>query len=71
MNKYTVILIRPDYIGDSADPVDHCIERVVEANPDDAVVQAQNDAALADGNIENATNYYALTVIAGHPEILK
>lgn len=68
MNKYTVILLRPDYIADTFG-YDVYIDHVVanDADADGAVLSAQLDVFSADGDIaDDHLDYHPLAVFRGH-----
>ena len=66
MNKYTVILLRPDYIADTFGH-DTYIAHVTASDADNAVLSAQLDVFSADGErADDHRNYHPLAVFRGH-----
>lgn len=66
MNKYTVILLRPDYIADTFG-YDIYIGHVTASDADNAVLSAQLDVFSADGDIaDDHLDYHPLAVFRGH-----
>jgi hypothetical protein len=62
--KYTVILLRPDYVADVFGQ-DTYLAHVEASVSSDAVIRAQIEAnEQDDGN--NSLDYYPLAVFAGH-----
>lgn len=66
MNKYTVILLRPDYIADTFGH-DTYIAHVTASDADNAVLSAQLDVFGADGEqADDYRDYHPLAVFRGH-----
>ena len=66
MNKYTVILLRPDYIADTFGH-DIYIAHVTASDADNAVLSAQLDVFGADGvRADDPRDYHPLAVFVGH-----
>ena len=66
MNKYTVILLRSDYIADTFGH-DIYIGHVTTSDADNAVLSAQLDVFSADGDIaDDHLDYHPLAVFVGH-----
>ena len=66
MNKYTVILLRPDYIADTFGH-DVYIDHVVANDADGAVLSAQLDVFSVDGDqADDHRDYHPLAVFRGH-----
>lgn len=66
MNKYTVILLRPDYIADTFGH-DIYIAHVTASDADNAVLSAQLDVFGADGvRADDPSDYHPLAVFVGH-----
>jgi len=66
MNKYTVILLRPDYIADTFGH-DTYIAHVTASDADNAVLSAQLDVFGADGErADDRRDYHPLAVFRGH-----
>lgn len=73
MPKFTVILLRPDYIADSATPTDIFTDYVNTRGPARAVLKAQARAAAFDRVEEcggSPADYHPIAVFRGHLEHL-
>lgn len=74
--KYTVVLLRPDYIADDYGK-DIYIAHVEAINPDDAIIEAQRQAWAADiydgtNGEDGDPNDYALSVMfEGHLDAVR
>lgn len=68
MNKYTVIILYPDYMQDSGRET--FTAHVVAANPDDALSMSRRQAcdANSDQEIDDPTDFALLAVYLGHHE---
>lgn len=65
MSKYTVLLLRPDYIAEST--VDTYTAHVTADNVASAVVQAQNEAFVLDHReANNPQDYICIGLFDGH-----
>ena len=70
MRKFTVILMRPDYLAEEFGK-DNCIAHVRAQDHEQAVRFAQADVDIADGHAAQDTeDYYPLAVFPGHIESL-
>lgn len=69
MKKYTVLLLRPDYIA--ADyGTDTFLAQVTAATADTAIEQAAATAAASDDNADRRGDYYPLITLEGwHDDI--
>lgn len=67
--KFTVILLRPDYLADSSTPADIYLAHVHAKDRRDAVDEAQVEAFKADDSeAGDCTDYYPIIVFPGHLE---
>lgn len=67
LNPYTVLLARPGASGDNCDTF-LCF--VLAGSPEAALQDAAIDAAAADGDVWQPTDYRALATFAGfHPDV--
>lgn len=69
--KYTVLLLRPDYIADAFGQ-DTYLAHVEAVDPEEAVEVAQREASDADSDkgFEDLDDYYPLITLIGHHEDL-
>lgn len=68
MPKFTVVLLRPEYIADSSTPADTYTAFVKAKDPLTAVTKAQHKAMHSDDAAvyDDAEDYYPIAVYRGH-----
>lgn len=66
--KFTVILLRPDYIAESSTPADTYFAHVHAKDRRDAIDEAQVEAWRIDGEDGQCIDYYPIAVFSGHLE---
>lgn len=69
MSKYTVILLRPDFIADNYG-LDVYFARVEASSLSKAIKMGQTEVRKADGNQAKSADYAMVAVFSGEPTLL-